>query len=490
MTKTKAIIGALLGIAACSSMAGVVYNQLPVACPEFPTVDELVNSCSPEVTFYMGGAIYQQEAIDRLMMEGNTIFDRNKLIAKVYDTSNGPTSANTVGYIGFGAPETAAQGQRLLVLVSSKLSVPAINELMGTPGSFLSQPMLMTSSVRNLVRGVRGSCVVISDDEPNKRGLVTCHSTLPFNVGWSLDRQTRMHMALSELRPSELSPGTVPRWNTQKIASVSTAMQGFAVIVNPSLYQLLQQRDVASGRISPACMALAPNLTAPTVEQGLCEPNLSSVDYASVLGGSVKGLNALLGVGRESARLVLVNWVKESGRRAVADIRFAGQSGYNSRAPDDDGFMDVLSAGIHGRLVVREVSLPGDMASTVSGSTELAMGVIPLSAIKGAGLSSLKGALPVKLDGISAVSSAAGEFDPNLRVGLRNGYTFAFEMQAVYPTTLANPYAAIAQAIVQGLSDPQYNTPGYAYIGMPDAQRHTPYSRAGNNYGPLLMTHP
>jgi hypothetical protein len=98
----------------------------------------------------------------------------------------------------------------------------------------------------------------------------------------------------------------------------------------------------------------------------------------------------------------------------------------------------------------------------------------------------LKGALFVKLDGISPNFDSSGALDAMHRVGLQAGYPYAFEAYAVKPTGLAGAYNGIYTKIVGHLKDTtrQALLPGQAYIGTGTAFD-TPYTHNGNNYLPL-----
>jgi hypothetical protein len=101
----------------------------------------------------------------------------------------------------------------------------------------------------------------------------------------------------------------------------------------------------------------------------------------------------------------------------------------------------------------------------------------------------------VKVDNISPNFKADGTVDANQRVGLQNGYSFAFEFQTLKSAALTGDYLAIFNKIVDGLKAPAANLPGIGYFKGTDfpafldaaqeGTHKTTFVRNGNNYFPL-----
>jgi hypothetical protein len=486
MTVMSLRIVAAIGLAAACCTAGAAIN-----CPGTPTLDDLVNRCAPEVVFYLGGSLVQWPAIEGVMLTNGVIFDRTQAVGKIFDTSGQTGSGNSVGYIGLGAAGTAGAGKRVLVIAKATQASLAVAEVLGANTGLRKEPTLMTASVKSLAKGIAGTCQVVTFDQQTLIGAVTCDKQGLFSVGWGVDQQKRMHLALSDVSPAELSLGTVPAWKPLAYQSESTAMQGFGVIVNPPLYRALIDRDVAGGRLAQGCMTSElVGQSGADVIHSICQPGITSVDMASLLGGSVRSADAWLGTSQDAHKVVLVNRVKESGVRAATDLMFAGRAAFKVGATQTDGFLEVLTPGAHGDLVVHEADTAGAVINAVKLSTDYALGVVSLASIyrPDPTLSDLKGALFVKVDSMSPNLDVQSDSDNLGRRALKQGYPFALEMQAVRSRLLSGPYAEIAQAIVNGLRQPKSNVPGTACIHSGSAACGTPYTRSGSNLQPLVLS--
>jgi hypothetical protein len=312
-----------------------------------------------------------------------------------------------------------------------------------------------------------------------------------FKGAWGNDAapQKAAQLALSDVRPNELVPGVVKKWDAAKFPSVTTGMQGFGVIVNPALYTALITREIAAGRLPSTCSTSETVGAATDVITAACQPSISRAQYASIVSGTITTANELLNTTGDTKKIKLFRRVASSGTQAASNLMFAGQAAYNVKSPTTDGFLTVVGAGTTEDLIVAEGVGTGDVITGVSAEvTDYALGVASLentySFTKAS--SKLKGALFVKVDGYSPNFKADGSLDSKHRAGLQAGYPFAYEMQAIKSATLASPYLDIANVIINGLKDPAADLAGIAYIGSTDAAKNTSWIHGGNNLLPLI----
>ena len=99
-----------LGLYSIAGFAGTIAS-----CPTVPVAADLVNRCTPEVTFYMGGTSAQLPALIKALTTPGFIFDESRPFVKVRDValslsgSGSYTTAlppgvdgNTIAFIGYG----------------------------------------------------------------------------------------------------------------------------------------------------------------------------------------------------------------------------------------------------------------------------------------------------------------------------------------------------------------------------------------------------
>jgi len=488
----------------CSSGAFAVAT--PVTCST-TTLAGLVNTCAPEVTFYVAGASAQAGALATLMeVSGatNPVFDTSTTRGKLtlVTTSISGTSGATVAWVGIGKSTNAnLAGKRVMVIYNkANGSAAGVLQLLTKKGSAAKEEItIKTISSKELLKGIPGGCSITTLSTSGSLGVGTCSTEIAFGSGWSGEKL--VHMALSDVRPSELSPGIINKWDTAKFPAVTTGMQGFGVIVNPLLYTALITKEIAAGRLPSSCSsgelvdtAGVPLATA-TISAA-CQPNLTKADYSALITGSVTTADAFLNTTGETKKIALARRVSLSGTQAASNIFFAGQAGYVAKTPTTDGFATLLAAGTTGDVIVTEGAGTGDVITAVSGnSTNYAIGVVSLEnyfdPVKVT--SKIKGALYVKLDGMSPNFKADGTLDAKARVGMKSGYPFAFAMQALKSadlTAVAKPaHFDIYTAIVTGLQAPANNLAGIAYIGAATdtaaGDVNTSYLRGASNYLPL-----
>ena len=495
----------MIAVACATLSAGVAFAAAPTLTCSTATLAGLVNTCQPDVVFYMGGASAQSPALNAVLAAGgNGIFDTSAVRGKITLNSTVNGNGNTVGYIGKGAVGTAYAGKNVLVIYN-KLngSAAGVGQLLATIKTATEATTLQTVTAAMVKSNTAGTCTVVEPASAGALGSATCTTEANFASGWGKDAQKVMHLALSDVKPSELAPGGLVNgtkaiaWAPAKFPATVTGVQGFGVIVNPALYTALIAQQVANGSLPAACASSETVGGATDVVSLACQPNLTKAAYAGLVTGSITTADALLGTSGDTHALSLARRGASSGTQAASNIFFANQAAYVAKTPTTDGFLDPVVAGTYGTMVVTEQTGTGGVITAVSGNTTgYALGVVSLenaySMTKAS--SALKGALFVKIDGISPnlVLDASGNtvVDAKQRAGLQTGYPFAFQMQAIKSADLAAKaanQADIATKIVAGLTDPAQNLTGIAYIGSSDAAKNTAFTRSGgNNYLPLI----
>jgi hypothetical protein len=514
-----------LGLYSIAGFAGTIAS-----CPALPVAADLVNRCTPEVTFYMGGASSQAPAIIQALTTPGFIFDESRPFVKVRDValslsgSGSYTTAlppgvdgNTIAFIGYGAFGTgAAAGKRVAIIYNQANGSFAAVKQMLKPKDPLEENITLQLTSRDEQKAGTGkgatACPpssVVTDEVLAQTGFrlgyktFLCDTEVPFSLGWGGDKQKTMSLALTDMRPSEAVPDVVTKWSNKTFPAVTTAMQGFGVIVSPALYTQLIAKEVANGNLPASC------LTSETVGSGstdtvhaFCQPNLPTADYTGLVTGSVTTANAFLGTSGDSSKIILARLADISGTQAASNIFFAGQENTAAKkAKRASDAAPTVAAGVpgtpglskaYGDLNVFEKNTADEVIAAVSGAAfgSYGIGVVSLlnryDTVKAH--SDLKGALYVKLGGISPnMVEIAGTtvVDTTARDAIMAGYPMTYAMQAITSAKLAGPYATLAAKLIAELQNPVADLPGIANIGSSNTARNTPFVRANGNYAPL-----
>jgi hypothetical protein len=486
----------MIAVAFASLSAGLAFGATKAVLCDTTTLSNLVNTCAPEVTFYVGGAGSQTSALTSVLEAGG-IFDNSKLRGKLTDTAVSLSGGgNTIAYVGFGATTNSSIAGKRLVVLFNKVngSGAAVNQLMTGKGGNGEEVTMYTATVKDLAKGILGTCTVIEPATTGALGTGTCTTETAFSTAWGIDKQKKLHLALSSVRPNELIPGVVKGWTAAKYPSVTTGSQIYGIMVNPKLYMAMVNAQVAAGTLPASCATSevvgGGTGTTDTISAA-CQPSISQPTFTGLVRGEVTTANKLLGTTGDANKVVLARGVDSAGNVAATAIHFLGYAGYNAKTmPKDNAYHDMVAAGTTiGDLSVASGNNLGAVISLVAGNTtDYAIGVMSgeQAYSKTVSSSKLLGALWVKLNGLSPnFDPATGALDTKQRTALLNGYPFAYEIQAVTSAALADPYLSIANSIIAGLTDPARNLVGIAYIDSTDATKNTSYRRIGNNFLPL-----
>ena len=486
--------------AVCVAFCGA--SAFAAAAKPVPTCDAanastdgvtLLKTCTPDVTFYAAGATALKGAIQAVLATDKKVFDKSK----PFVTINLADNTNAYAYYGYGAAGTAWDGKKVAVIVNgTNGSMAGVQQLLtalktGSVEDKIDQKEYITIKLHTLADQKAGKAMPDADFTVNTAStlapVVTLASTrvADFKTGWGADLQKVAHMAFSDVRPSEATPGQIAKWDPKAFPSETIAMQGFGIVVNTNLYKALQKRDIKAMRMASDCQD---NLL-----KASCQPNVSTSDYTALITGKVVDAADWLGDATEVRMLTLNRRPSSSGTQAATQIRFAGQANYYSKlatgfqmAGSDTGATKVGTTVDVNSMKVKTNSGTSDLLKSIySNDAGLSIGIASLDnkassklgpVVKDANDKDITNyargdqtAFWVKLDGVSPdfKGSADTAFDSKYRTALQNGYSFVFEFQTLksVKTTPTTVYGAIYNKIVEGLKDPAADLTGIAYIG-------------------------
>ncbi len=314
-------------------------------------------------------------------------------------------------------------------------------------------------------------------------------------------------LALSDVQPGEFSLGVVNEGAGRTIGQLTsqvTALQGFGIIAGLSgtysnggsgsgvediggvfnsvdnMYRKLQEQNVAEGKLPASCTS---NSAATDVSAD-CQPSIKRAEYASLVSveGGIKTPAGLLpnvtGI-PGTTKVVVHRRVDTSGTQASSNIYFLETACKDDSSRGGNLTPYGVANGTKYKVVVN--SETSDVRNGVAAGTagEWTLGVISLDNADTHGTSTKR--RWVKIDGVSPNFAPDGTPDAKQRNAIKNGsYTFAFEMTAMYPTSLAD--TAVEDAIITGLKDSTAsNLTGIAYLDGGDPAKQARFTRDGNN---------
>jgi len=477
---------------------------------------QLVNKCAPEITFFIGGASAQANALKTALTTNGTIFNTGLPFVKVRNvattisgTGASTTTAaagkdyNTIAYIGYGASSIASIAGKRVMVVYNKAngSFAGVNTLLtgkanGTTTDGTETTLVTTTATEQATTGGKAvACTLGTTASTSSYDAIPtydCTTEATIASGWGADKQKVLHMALSDMRPNEAVPGVVGAWKPASFPATAIGLQGFGVAVNANLYNALIAREVAANRMASTCSTSEVLSSGTWTLSADCQPTISKADYAALMTGKVTTADALLGSTGDTKTITLNRRVKTSGTQAAAEAFFVGRALYNSKDTANDGYLDPKGGDtavdfVDGSLTVKTHSTTDGVMDAIRGnSTGHALGVISLD--KGwdkLTANALKGALWVKLEGVSPNLSKDGAgatvHNSKAKAGFAQGYPMVYEAQALKSAKLAGAYLDIFNKIVgtDGLTTTTVDMAGV----LPKST--APYNRGGSNFYPL-----
>jgi hypothetical protein len=509
----------LIALACMTACAGSAFaaTAKPNSCTitaasanDVTSQNQLVNKCAPEITFFVGGASAQANALKTVLTTNGAIFNTALPFVKVRDvaqtisgTGSSTTTAaagkdyNTIAYIGYGASSIASIAGKRVMVVYNKAngSFAGVNTLLTGKGGASEETTLVTTTATEqaTTAGKATACTLGTTASTSSYDAIPtydCTTEAAISTGWGADKQKVLHLALSDVRPSEAVPGVVAAWKPASFPATGTGMQGFGIAVNVPLYQALIAREVAANRMATGCTS-SETFGSTYVLTADCQPSLSPAEYTALTLGKIDTATALLG-STDAKTITLNRRAKTSGTQAASEAFFNGRALYNAKATATDGYLEPLGgvAGtpvVQNGLTVNTWSTTDNVVDAIRGeATNYALGVVSLD--KGFDLdkaNGLKGALWVKLAGVSPMLSKDGTgatvVDKKTKVGFAQGYPFVYEAQAVKSAKLSGAYLDIFNKIVgtDGLTNTSVSLNGVV------AKSVAPFTRGDSNFYPL-----
>jgi len=404
---------ALACITACAGSAFAAAAKpnsctITAALPNDATSQaQLVNKCGPGITFFIGGASAQANALKTALTTNGTIFNTALPFVKVRDvaqtisgTGSSTTTAtagkdfNTIAYIGYGASSIASIAGKRVMVVYNKAngSFSGVNNLLtgkgnGSTTDGTETTLVTTTAAEQATTAARPG---LHAGHHSQHRQPTTPSPPPTALpeatiasGWGADKQKVLHMALSDVRPSEAVPGVVASWKPASFPSQAVGLQGFGVAVNAPLYKALIAREVAANRMASTCNTSEDLSGATYTLSADCQPSLSNAEYAALMTGKINAADALLGTTGDTKTITLNRRVKTSGTQAATKAFFVGRGFYNAKATATDGYLEPLggTAGTpatSGDLTVNTWSTTDNVKDAINETTNYALGVVSL----------------------------------------------------------------------------------------------------------------
>ena len=504
-------------IASLVLVAGTSFAQTAAEVCKTDTKLLEINSCQPEVTFFIAGASALGDAT-ALVLGANTFggyFASPPVTIVDKGTPNGTIVGNPTNGGAPGNGVTAWYGMsNAAVTGTSKRMLIVYNKYMGSAAGVSN---LMAKDMKSVQLVPEAKVVTVGPLEkvPGKPAkgysLNSCTvdsgtAEAPTTVGCTSWAWTKADIALSDVDAPEL----VGMYTNKKVALAditrkAIGMQGFAVAVNNKFYTALQAYQVSTGALPASCTPVAP---ATSVYTEACQPSISSAQYASLVtkDGGIKSAAGFIPGSLEA--LVLARRDDLSGTQAASQI-FFGKSVCNAKDPkskinlggamvatNETDFTNKVATA--GSLIVNHNVQSSAVESDLARTDAYAIGVITLA--KGAS-STYKF---VKLDGMSpnfAKNGTSTLATTTLRNNMINGsWPFQVVSYVMYPTAAAASGQAKAGLIGKFQADMSdstlHNLTAISYFNGSDATKVSLVHRANdkvsgnvtfNNCAPLTF---
>jgi hypothetical protein len=507
--KLKLIAAACMSLCASSAFAAAAAVTCTTTATTSATAAlNMVNTCAPEAKLFVAGSSALGGAMSAVVPAD--LFDTTATpLVKVKDLGSanggatGGANAVTAWYGMSKAAVTGGTSKRLFVVYNNNNgSAAGVSQLLAKLGTVAEADVVTVGPTSKTAANACTEDAASTTAAP----VIDC----------TTHAATQADVAISDVSPTELYK--LYATATAKLSTLTStplALQGFAVAVNPNLYNKLQAMQIASGALPSTCAAGDYTLT--------CQPSIARADYASLVTkeGSVKSAAALTGDAADATQLVLARRDDLSGTQASSNIFFAdnacGGVGYNSTskvfnwAPGATkadkvsaaimgGGLDIVSitdypASTTAALVVQSNATTGGVKTALNATTGYAIGVISLNSAPGASDTWKY----VKIDGSSPNFNADGSAAYKARTAFINGgYGFAMTSFAAVPTKapktgVATTFPLVISTLISGLKDSTlHDLTGIGYLdGAADVAGTPKQSHVhrinGNNCSPLIM---
>jgi len=498
--KIKFIAAACVALCASTAFAGTALNP---------------NSTVSYQTYYMGGATAQLPGVAIVVPQN--MFDPATPVTWIYQgTASNPNTAGTVAFpsnpnpaaasagnnviawYGMASAATGTSGPLLVIYNQNAGSMTGLAQLLNTQGATPASFPASWTKVMTVANG--GSNFTCTSVTPTG-GVATntCYTNDATH-----DVYTPLNLALSDVYAVEnagvLTPGQNGQAALSTLTQVTTGLESFGVAVNPALYLALQKAQ-----------GLVPESATAAVLGGAAQPNIRSVDYASLV--SLVGTDSSSAAdfvqdpnnaGDNTAIYVerRTNW---SGTQSASDMFFlndiCSSAGGTYLAPLDLGTATgtVGPTLVTGNTYLTENASTGGVknAMTFGNSAQVPAGsyAIGIVSLENTPAQNANNWQFVKLDGVSPDwinNGGTYTYDATHRAStIAGNYKFAVEMNAYYKTNSSSGLKAMDSLIANQLSlSNLHNLTGVSYLDSQTnasfvAGQQARYSRYGSNCAPL-----
>ena len=499
--------------------------------------------CRPEVILYIGGASAPALAVTLTTPPSVFQGDPFLIVPKSGSTVSGLNSA-ALGWYGYGKTGTKIADMRVYVAYNNKNGSGAGVKQLLTKDALEDEAKMVFPGDNGVCNVVVGTPIpAVSGTSQAYAGKYECSATASYEAG----------LAFSDVLPWELEHSELAKANGGKVPDLSLgtvlktealALQGFTVVVNLKLYKALQKRDIAAGRLAAACQ----DVTTQDAAGAVCRPNISSIDYASLIrsGGNTTAAK-LLGDVNDTTPITVQRRVDTSGTQAASNVYFLRQNcqgyGKNIAGEVDNTVLKNVSVTLAGiptkgtfggamakrglpaaaaveyfkdggagtssdfTLAVKTHGETGGVRDAIKNDTSgYSIGVVSLDG-KENNVGFGGNGRYVKVDGADPMLTgtvASPARDENQRINLVNGrWPFAVEFQAVYRVAATKSVAPNAgnafvdstrDLVIAGMKKSDANIAGLGFFssGSSDSRNGTDkistVRRAGgNNCAPLVL---
>lgn len=443
----------------------------------------LDNTTTPEVIYYIAGASAQAQAFNTIAKSlFTTPADVVQITASAPCADTGDANKH-VAYYGMRNSK-----RTLLVYRNKDGSGAGVQQLLATATTApaVTSGGVVINKLTSAVAGSAGSYTGTSN---------SCVATLP--VG-----------AMSDVRTTELADSVLSVAGSTGYGAVSsiktpikTGLQGFGIAVSYPLYKVLQDQNIAEGKLDASCDDSDANRLL-----GTCQPSVRKADYASLAAaaGAIKDLDGFTN-GTSTAQLTLARRVDLSGTQASSGIYFLNAKTPGALDPATAADFPVADIATNG-FAVEELSSSGTLkgSSYLASTTKAVIGILSLENTPATTADTWKW---VKIDGVSPnyafdAGTGALALDPYQRQTMASGdYDFAMESYLLYKDSALNTGTGIIKAIADNIKlTANSNLVGYAYINAPgtwaawdstagytgNTNKQAKASRGGSNLKPFM----
>ena len=467
----------------------------------FSTAEQFVNTCAPEVTFFIAGSSALGGNINAILPD---LFDSTKPLVKVVDNSatgiiNGNKAATTAYYGTSKAAVTGGTAKRVYVIYNNNNgSAAGVSLVMGKLGK-TGNPVEANIVTVGPIKTIDNTCV---EDSIASKTLTVNGTTITFAgvVNCTHTADTNADLAFSDVRVQELYSlyPIAAKAKLTDYVQTPIGIQGFGIAVSWDMYQALQTAQ--SGKNLPSSCTAGDTYSA-------CVPNIRSVDYATLVTTNMpndKKSAALFGL--SDSLITLARRDHYSGTQATSNMFFAKNACrlIPAKSTNLGGSLNVVESVETAKF--RSIMYPTSAsvkAALINSTNGYAIGMLGLEYRTGSSYPTgpVKAGTYnfVKVDNYSPLYNPDGTVAYKARTAFANGnYPIAVTSYAVHPASLdtkPSDKTSLKNFVIAAMKDStKGDQVGLAYIdGVADADGSTTPKQSkvihpdGNNCAPLIL---